>query len=231
MGGGLIYVLKLKEILMDRSMARSLIHNALSLCYTYPDGEVGSWLLEENWVEGLKEALRLLAEESLEMPLTQIKEILQGGDEKLSLELRREYTRLFINGFPRVVVPPYGSIYLEKDGLVFGNTTSEVLQFYHRAGFALKEDLRDLPDHIAHELEFMGTLANQESQATGAERIGLEEVQMRFFSRFILPWVFSFCERIELQSQTPFYRCLGVLTREFIDFEKNYLGIPEELNS
>ena len=93
----------------------------------------------------------------------------------------------------------------------------------------LKENLKDLPDHIAHEFEFMGILANQESQATGGEKIGLEEMQMNFFSRFIQPWVPSFCERIEQQSRIPFYRNLAILTQKFIDFEKYYLGIPEEL--
>jgi len=54
---------------------------------------------------------------------------------------------------------------------------------------------------------------------------------MTFISRFILPWVPDFCEKIETQSLFPFYRCLGMLTREFVDLERNYLGIPEELNS
>ena len=220
---------RLKEILMDRSMARSVFYNTLSLCYVFPDEEVGPWLTEGKWVDGLEGTLKLLAEESLETPLFPINDILQGAGEEFSLELRREYTRLFINGFPHVVAPPCGSIYLEKSGSVFGSTTPEVLKFYHHAGFALKENLKDLPDHIAHEFEFMGILANQESQATGGEKIGLEEMQMNFFSRFIQPWVPSFCERIEQQSRIPFYRNLAILTQKFIDFEKNYLGIPEEL--
>jgi hypothetical protein len=31
-------------------------------------------------------------------------------------------------------------------------------------------------------------------------------------------------------SRYPFYHYLGNLTEEFINFEKNYLGVPEELN-
>jgi DMSO reductase family type II enzyme chaperone len=216
---------------MDRSVARGLLYNTLSLCYLYPDETVYPWILEGKWVEEMKKALHFLTEGAFENYVSPIEEILKGKGEDLALEIRREYTRLFINGFPRVVAPPYGSVYLEKNGLVFGRTTSEVLQFYHDTGFTLKEELKDLPDHIAHELEFMGILANQESQAKGSERIKLEERQMDFFSRFILPWVPSFCERIEEHSRIPFYRHIGNLTREFINLEKNYLGIPEELNS
>jgi TorA maturation chaperone TorD len=58
----------------------------------------------------------------------------------------------------------------------------------------------------------------------------LEEVQMKFLSRFILPWVPTFCEKVAEHSDYPFYHHLGNLTKEFINFEKNYLGVPEELN-
>src|SRR4030066_31921 len=92
--------------------------------------------------------------------------------------MAREYTRLFIDSCPHVIAPPYGSFYQEKEGLVSTKMISEVLYFYHEAGFTLKEDLHDLPDHIAHELEFMGIRATEESQATGNEKIKLEEIQM-----------------------------------------------------
>ena len=216
---------------MDRSMARSTLYNSFSLCFTYPDENICSWILEGKWLEGMKESLKLLGEESFESHLRPFEEILKGKKEELSLELKREYTRLFINAFPHVVAPPYGSIYLEKEGQVFGKTTPEVLQFYHQSSLAIKEEVKDLPDHLAYELEFMGILANQESQATGGEKIRLEEMQMDFFSRFLLPWVPVFCEKIERNSHSPFYSHLGQLTREFIHLEKNYLGVPEEMNS
>jgi TorA maturation chaperone TorD len=216
---------------MDRSMARGLLYDTLSLCYLYPDETLCPWIMEGEWAEEIKKALLFLTEGAFENVISPIEELLKEKGETFPLEIRREYTRLFINGFPKVVAPPYGSVYLEKDGRVFGESTSKVLQFYHEAGFTLKEDLKDLPDHIAHEMEFMAILANQEGHASGIEKIKLEEVQMNFFSRFILPWVPAFCRRISEQSRFPFYRHLGLLTHEFMNFEKNYLGIPEEWNS
>jgi len=59
----------------------------------------------------------------------------------------------------------------------------------------------------------------------------LEEIQMDFFSRFILPWVAAFCGKIGEHSRSRFYHYLSDLTREVIYFEKNYLGVPEEVNS
>jgi TorA maturation chaperone TorD len=215
---------------MDRSTARSLIYNMLSLCYVYPDEKVYASIAEGEWIRGLREALHLLDEKNFDDYLRGIEQAISGMEEGEQLAMAREHTRLFINAFPHVIAPPYGSFYLEKEGLVSAETTSEVLHFYHDGGFTLKEDLHDLLDHIAHELEFMGILAGEESQASGNEKIKLEEIQMNFLSRFILPWVPTFCQKVAEHSRYPFYHYLGNLTEEFINFEKNYLGVPEELN-
>ena len=215
---------------MDRSTARGLIYNMLSLCHIYPDEKVYASIAEGEWIREFREALQLLDEKIFDDYLRAIEQAISGAEEGEQLAMVREYTRLFIHAFPHVIAPPYGSIYLKKEGLVSAKTTSEVLRFYHEAGFTLKEDLKDLPDHIAHELEFMGILAGEESQASGNEKIKLEEIQMNFLSRFILPWVPTFCDKVVEHSLHPFYHYLGCLTKEFINFEKNYLGVPEELS-
>jgi TorA maturation chaperone TorD len=215
---------------MDRSIARSLIYNRLSLCYVYPDEKVYASIAAGEWIREVRETLRLLDGRNFDEYLRAIEQAIAGAKDGEQLAMIWEYTRLFINAFPHVIAPPYGSFYLEKEGLVSAKATSEVLHFYHEAGFTLKEDLRDLPDHITHELEFMGILASEEGQAMGNEKIKLEEIQMNFLSRFILPWVPAFCNTVVEHSPYPFYHHLGNLTKEFINFEKNYLGIPEELN-
>lgn len=216
---------------MNRSIARSNVYNILSLCYTYPDEKVGSWIIEKGWIGELKNALGCLTDETFEDYFKSFEKFLSGKREEVGLEMAREYTRLFINGFPKVVAPPYGSVYLEKEGRVFGKTTSGVLKFYHEAGFTLKEDLGDLPDHIAHELEFMGILTAREAEVTGIERVRLEEVQMDFLSQYLLSWIPTFCGRVKQDSRLDFYQTLADLTGEFLQLEKNYLGIPEEVNA
>jgi TorA maturation chaperone TorD len=215
---------------MDRSAARSLIYNMLSLCFLYPDEEVYPSIAEGEWIRGFREALRLLDGKTLDEYLGGIEQAISGEQKGEQPAMAREYTRLFIHAFPYLLAPPFGSIYLEQEGLVSAEMTPEVLRFYHEAGFTFKENLHDVPDHIAHELEFMGILAGEESRVSGNEKIRLEEIQMNFLSQFILPWVPTFCEKVAEQSHYPFYHYLGKLTKEFINFEKNYLGVPEELN-
>jgi len=215
---------------MDRSTARSLIYNMLSFCYLYPNEKVYASIAAGEWITDLREALRLLDEKNFDDCLIGIEQAISAMGEAEQQAMAREYKRLFTDAFPHAIAPLYGSFYLEKDGLLSAKATSEVLHFYHEAGFTLKEDLRDLPDHIAHELEFMGILASEEGQAMGNEKIRLEEIQMNFLSRFILPWVPALCQKVAEHSRYPFYRHLANLTKEFINFEKNYLGVLEELN-
>ncbi len=211
---------------MDRSLARSLIYNTLSLCYLYPDEKVYASIAAGEWIRGFKDALHLLDEENFDDCLRPFEQAIIGPSEDEQLAMVREYTRLFIDASPYVIAPLYGSFYLEKEGLDSGGTTSEVLRIYHEAGFTPKEDLH--PAHLAYELEFMGLLADQESRASGGGRIRLEEVQMDFLSRYITSWVPFFCKKVTEQSLLPFYSILGNLTQEFIGFEQNYLGMPEE---
>ena len=216
---------------MDRSTARSLIYHMLSLCYVHPDEKVYASIAGGEWIRGFREALHLLDENIFDDYIRAVEQAISGAEEGEQPAMAREHTRLFVNASPHVIAPPYGSFYLGKERSVSGETTSEVLHFYQGVGFTFKKDLHDLPDHIAHELELMGTLAGEECQASGSEKIKLEEIQMNFLSRFILPWVPTFCQKVAEHSPHPFYHYLGNLTQEFINFERNYLGVPEELNS
>ena len=213
---------------MDRSTARSLVYNMLAICYVYPDEQVYASIAAGKWIRGIKDALHLLDEKNFDDCLRPFEQAIIRAEEGEQSVMAREYTRLFIDCCPHVIAPPYGSFYLKKEGLDSAKTTLEVLRFYHEAGFIPEEDI--YPDHIAHELEFMGILAGEESQAWGNEKIKLEEIQMNFLSRFILPWVPTFCQKVAEHSRDPFYHYLDNLTDEFINFEKNYLGV-EEVNS
>ena len=214
---------------MDRSTARSLIYNILSLCHVYPDEKVYGSITAGEWMREFRNALNLLDEKNFDDYLGTFEQAPFKTKEVEQLAMAREYTRLFIDASPHVITPPYGSFYLKKEGLDSEKTLSEVLGFYHEAGFIPREDLH--PDHVTDELEFMGILAGEESQASGNEKIKLEEIQMNFLSRFILPWVPTFCQKVAEHSRCPFYYDVSNLTKEFINFEKNYLGVPEELNS
>lgn len=216
---------------MNRSLARSVIYATLSGLYAYPDEEVCAWIAGGAWLKPVTEALDFLIEDRFVDCLRGFGEAVAGKREDTPQELRREYARLFMDGFPRELAPPRASAYMAKEGPVSEKTAANVLAFYRERGFAFEGGVGDFPDHIAPEMRFMGTLAERAAQAAGHEKIDLEEDQMVFFSRFVLPWVSFFCIRLTDQTRLPFYRSAAALTRGFVAFEKNYLGVPEEDNA
>jgi len=213
---------------MDRSLARNVIYGSLSLCYSFPDAEVYARIGEGKWLEQIKDSRAILTEKIIARLLQSFAELLAQKGEQPRLAMAQEYTRLFINASPAVIALPYCSVCLEKNGLAPGKAIAEMLRCYHEEAFPLTGDWTEHPDHIACAFAFMGLLAKKENKVSGRERIRLEEVQLQFLARFILPWIELFCEKVMEQSRLTFYCLLGSLTREYIHFEQNYLGIPEE---
>jgi TorA maturation chaperone TorD len=68
-------------------------------------------------------------------------------------QLQVEYARLFIGPF-KVPVPPYSSIHFGEN-ILMGETTLWVEKFYNYAGLEFDPELKDLPDHVAIETEFL----------------------------------------------------------------------------
>jgi TorA maturation chaperone TorD len=128
-----------------------------------------------------------------------------GNDSDPIESLQIEYTRLFINGVPHVIAPPYGSVYLDKS--LQGLHTEKTLRFYADHGYRLK-DGADLPDHITYQLEFLSLLAQQNDQAAETE----------FLQTIFLPWFGKFYSRVKQDSRHPFYsvivQLIDYLTKE-----------------
>lgn len=159
----------------------------------YPDTE---WMNEE-FFNVLYNLLGTLG--ALEDGVTIKKEIDNSADPIEDLQV--EYTRLFINGVPHVVAPPYGSVYMDKalQGTFAGNT----LAFYREKGFGMEDDA-DFPDHLIHELEFLSLMAEEHDLA------GEEE----FLKKLFRPWYGLFQARVTEEAHHPYYRVIVQL----IDF-------------
>lgn len=124
-------------------------------------------------------------------------------------DLQVEYTRLFINGVPHVVAPPYGSVYIDKS--MRGGYSDKILQYYSTSGYKLKAGA-DLPDSLIHQLEFLSFLAKDQN------RKGEEE----FLSDFFLCWFPVFATRVQEKAEHPFYQIIISLIDFFTKEEKEY---------
>ncbi len=54
-----------------------------------------------------------------------------------------------------MLAPPYGSVYLERERTVMGESTLDVVRRYRQEGLDISADFHDAPDHITAELEFV----------------------------------------------------------------------------
>lgn len=125
-------------------------------------------------------------------------------------ELEVAYTSLFLNRLGGAPAPPFGSVYLEAEGRLMGQTTLHVAEAYRAEGLTL-EGSGEPPDHLPTELEFLYYLVAQEEEALSrrdltAARSAVE--RQAAFSRGLLhSWVPAFCRRVEEDEQAhPLYR-------------------------
>lgn len=137
------------------------------------------------------------------------------SDEKLAVE----YARLFLGPF-EIKAPPYGSLYLDGERRVMGDSTMEVIRFYEEAGLSGDKDCMDLPDHIAIELEFVSYLIFKETEALGKSdfvtALDMVSRQEQFLDKFLGRWIEPFCEKIKESTENGFYTALADCASTFV---------------
>lgn len=190
-------------------------YKLLSACYYLP---------EQNTMGKLPEL-----EEVLDRVCAEAAEHVAKMREETELEqLRVDYSRLFVGPF-ELLAPPYGSVYLERERKVMGDSTLDARNRYREAGLAFSGEVREAPDHIALELEFMYYLifreivSIKESDLTSA--MGCLVKQKGFLAEHLGVWVAEFAERVEENASTGFYRNLATATNEFV--QRDFEGISE----
>lgn len=138
-------------------------------------------------------------------------------------ELLVDYTRLFL-GPVDARARPYGAVWLEARQTLMQDSTGAVVALYAEGGFEVDEAFRDLPDHVAAELEFLYLLLFRQAEAVRNDDAQARErfarLQRRLLDEHLGRWVGPFAEAIGAGAQTEFYRELGRLTRAFVDGER-----------
>ncbi len=95
--------------------------------------------------------------------------------------LQMEHDRLFA-GIGEMPAPPWGSAYLDKEAVLFGESTIEYRYFLQRCGLALESDQREPEDQIGLMLMVLGMLIETDQQKQASEL--LREHLMTWFGFF-----------------------------------------------
>lgn len=220
---------------MEYTIARMVIYKQIAEFFSYPNIDLLSFF--EN--SEIEKNIRYYRHFGIE-PDEKISAIISWIHERLNRqtalrELEIEYTRLFVNAYPGIPAPPYGSIYLETDGLVWGDTTVDVLNIYTEAGLRISDDFHDVPDHIAAELEFVWYLLREELKAKEEEDsergLKMSSIQRQFLTGHLLKWAPSFLDKVIENTRSLFYQEVSVLAKEFIKMEKVRFNINGQVPS
>jgi TorA maturation chaperone TorD len=198
------------EMFVQYEALRSETYKLLADCY-YPPDEA----LPDKTIELV---------EKLEQFRVQVRnEISSDGMEFLEVgslqELKVEYARLFVGPYT-LPAPPYGSVYLESERRIMGNSTMDVINRYRQSGLVVAEDFKDAPDHVAAELEFMHFLIFRELEAIdqGDDNSIITCLlnQQSFLKDHLSGWVPEFTGKIADNAKTSFYKNLARATEAFI---------------
>jgi TorA maturation chaperone TorD len=199
---------------LNKTLAREDFNRLLAACYYQPEEH-----LDEEDVFG-----------SLVRAAEQIDSALADGARRLAdgfaaetlQDLLLDYTRLFL-GPTGILAKPYGSVWLEGEKVVMGDSTMAVLELYREGGFDLDANFREVPDHIAAELEFLYLLNFQENEARRDGNVeGLAkaaDLKRRFLTSHLGCWVAPFAEAMKNGADSAFYKTLAELTVMFVNAE------------
>jgi len=142
-------------------------------------------------------------------------------------DLLVDYTRVFL-GPVDPVAKPYGSVWLGGQQALMRDSTMEVQQLYEEGGFEIDEGFRELPDHIAAELEFLYLLIFRETEAGrngDLEAVAaMAALRRRFLDEHLGAWVGPFTATVNAGAETAFYRELAELTNRFVEAERAAAG-------
>ena len=200
--------MEMKEFLFQENYRRDS-YKLLADCYYLPDEELIETLSN---LDKLKGSLFAGIAESASLT----------SDIKA---LKIDYSTLFIGPY-RLLAPPYGSVYLEKTRRVMGISTLDVRNKYADEG--LRIDIKEAPDHIAIELEFMYYLISKEVEAAlssdSIDATSYLKKQKDFLDAHLGIWVSDFSNSIEINAETSFYRDLACQTRSFIEADLKSLS-------
>ncbi|MDI6800276.1 MAG: molecular chaperone TorD family protein [Actinomycetota bacterium] len=108
--------------------------------------------------------------------------------------LKTEYTRIFFDSY-LPFIPPYESVYL-GERQVMGEAARRVAAYYKGLGMGAAGEM---PDHIAHECEFMALLYQRGELSLAKE----------FLKEHLLAWGPQLCSDLKILGKAGFYEAVA----------------------
>ena len=143
--------------------------------------------------------------------------------------LHWDYTKMFI-GPLELLAPPWESVYVRKDQLLFQENTVAVQRKYEEFGFVIRDQNLEAEDHVGFELDFMFHLnelcidAIEKAEPNALNNLYyLINQQEKFLENHLLAFVPAFSKRVIDSADTQFFKGMAKLLDAYLKIDKAFL--------
>ncbi|WP_371186779.1 molecular chaperone TorD [Thalassotalea maritima] len=136
------------------------------------------------------------------------------------LECKAEFSQLFLMD-NKTGAPPYASIYLSEQELMFQQAHNEMVALLKQQGLAIVDEFNEPADHIAIQLDYLGNLVLATLQASDSRQVCKQ--QLDFIENKILIWLPLFLARMTRINNSGFYQNICQLLHSYLLLEVELL--------
>ncbi|MBI3786219.1 MAG: molecular chaperone TorD family protein [Deltaproteobacteria bacterium] len=194
--------------------SRSRMYQLIAAAFAFPD---------EEFFDALRRGMfaRAVADTADGLPYDAVDpSALCVGDDGTYTEFESEYIRLFDLGAAGPPCPLYGGLYGGDRMKVMEDAT----RFYNFFQLRLSSEMRELPDHITTQLEFLHYLTFREAEVCqhGGDTSSLLRAERDFLTRHPCKWVPKLQARLVKQNAEPFFSALVSFAADFFERDRGY---------
>ena len=198
---------------LKRAAAQADLCRLLAACFYQPGPEFGE--------EDVFGAMEIAARDAQPAVVPLVRAMGEDFAKQPMQALQVDYTALFLNP-SGALASPYESAWIGgKDPMVAEQTVQSVMAFYSDAGFTMDAEFRDLPDHIAAELELLYALVFREARALAGNDKGdaatAADLRRRFVRMHLGRWAGDLAGAMRSNAGTVFFRTLADATEHVVN--------------
>ncbi len=119
-----------------------------------------------------------------------------------------------------VPAPPWGSVYLDKENMLFSDSTDQYRAFLEQHELALNTPENEPEDQFGLMILTLGVLMESEN----------DEAAIELLSTHLLPWAYRYLELVQKMDKSQFYEPLAKLADHFLrEVQMAYDVTPKSL--
>ncbi|WP_456295771.1 molecular chaperone TorD family protein [Vibrio sp. AK197] len=149
--------------------------------------------------------------------VTPVAEMIDAFRQADGEQLGQEYDRLFC-GVEQMKAPPWGSAYLDKEAILFGDSTVTYRDFLQRCGVAFQPNQKEPEDHFGLMMMVLSLLLENRQSALSKELL----------EQHLLTWSDFFLQRFQIATKSRAFSKLASVSELLLsDLSERFKANPE----